>query len=106
MMGFTNYFLDKFVAPDLSQLTAVRLVDMSGRARPWVQDFLLNTFRVTVQDPFYQYFYTLLRRVTGAFYCYDLARADAIDYVSGDRNRFSKYMRALVHLEMFIANAW
>ncbi len=110
-MPFTDYALDTFVAPKLSQLTACGappLSDRSAKVDYWVREFSLHSMlRVRVEETHRQYIFNFLRRAEGAFHEYDIGRQFLKDYVDGgNRDSVSRYLRAVLHLEVCISQAY
>lgn len=106
----SNYSLDKFVAPKMSEFTSANVPDMSehdGQQHFWTLNFVLNTMlRVDVAQPYRAWIYAFLRYTQAAFDEYELARQAAIEYLSGNRHQhISPYLRALYHYEAFLAQA-
>lgn len=109
-MGLSNYALDKFVAPHLSELTECEVPDMSdhdGQCDQWVLNFVLNSMlRVEISQPTRPFCFTFLRRAEAAFYEYDNARKSLLGYLSGERHAVSRYLRAVLHFESFLSQAY
>ena len=101
-MPLTNYFREKYIAPQLSEITEVRLIDISEHEDEWLSTFDLNHFRITWKEPFLQYIGNFLRRVEGAFHFYKLARSSLDEYIRSGKS-LSRYRIALLYLESFLA---
>ncbi len=106
----SNYALDKFVAPKLSELTECNIPDMSnhfGQADHWVTNFILNSIlRIPVEPKPKQYIIFFLRRAEAAFREYQNARRTLVAYVKYGREKGSVYFEALFHVEICIAQMW
>jgi hypothetical protein len=106
----SNYALDKFVAPKMSELTECSIRDMSNYSSQsvhWLSNFVSNSiFGPRVEPKPMQYAFFFLRRVEAAFREYDSARCALYDYLSGERERVSVYFKALFHFETCIAQIW
>lgn len=107
-MPLTNYSLDNFVAPHLSELTQNNAPELRMDQQDyWVRNFILNTlFGVRLLDPHRQYVYNFLRKVEAAFYEYGNARLLLEEYIIIGRDAVSKYLTAVIHFESCQAQAY
>lgn len=108
---WSDYALDKFVAPEMSKFTAASIPDVSkyqDNREFWVRHFFLSTVtRATPSDPIRQYMANFLRRTEMAFQEYELARGRTVQYLETPRGRgVSHYMAAIGHWEVFLGQAW
>lgn len=80
------------------------------RSAHWLQNFILNSIvRVSVESPYRQYIFNLLRRSVDCFREHDLARAATGRYLEGvgaQRRDFAEYFLALHHWEGFLSAVW
>jgi len=107
LLRLSNYALDTFCAPKLSQLTQCNAPDLSGLSEPWLRGFILNTIlRFSVPEPTKAHMFNFLRRTEAVFSEYNNARINLIEYVTSDRNTVSPYFRALLHFETLIAQLY
>jgi hypothetical protein len=106
----TNYALDKFVAPKLSELTECNIPDMSthsSQSDSWVGNFILNSiFTFQGNSLFTQYAIYVLRRAEAAFREYRNARLTLFNYVNNQQKNVSVYFEILFHVETCIAQMW
>lgn len=109
-MPLSNYALDKFVAPALSKLSECNVIDMTGfddQCEHWVANFALNSMlRVNVQAPYRAYTFMFLRRAEMSFVEHENGRVALQQYVSGDRDAITRYLRAVFHFESFVAQSY
>lgn len=106
----SNYALDKFVAPKMSELTECNIPDMSNyssRSDHWVSNFVfISLFGPQVELKLNQHAFFFLLRAEAAFREYDSAKGALCDYLSGERERVSVYFKALFHFETCIAQMY
>jgi len=108
---WSDFALDKFVAPELSKFTAASIPDVSqykeGREW-WVRNFFLSSMlRGTPDPPYRQYMLNFLRRAELSFQQYEFARERTLKYLESPRNRGTgNYMAAIGHWEVFLSQAW
>lgn len=106
----TDYFLDTYVAPQLSQLTRADMDDMSNfdpEQASWVANYILNTaFRASYAEGQRQLAMAFLRRAEYAFNEYEAARRTLSEYLAGERHRASRYYQSLLHFETFVSQAY
>jgi hypothetical protein len=107
---FTSYAKDKFIAPFMSQFTDADIPDMSqfsSEASCWISNFILNSMLLAnLKDPKRQFVFNFLRRAEAAYEQYELARTATREFLSGTRQSASRYMKAVLHWEVFLAHAW
>jgi hypothetical protein len=106
----SNYALDKFVAPKLSELTECNIPDMSthsSQSDSWVANFILNSiFTSRVNSEYTQYAIYVLRRSEAAFREYGNVRLTLYNYVNKKQKNMSVYFKILFHVESCIAQMW
>jgi len=106
----TNYALDKFVAPKLSELTECNIPDMSthsSQSDSWVANFILNSiFNFGANSEFTQYAIYFLRRAEAAFREYGNTKITLYNYVNKQHKNVSVYFEILFHVEACIAQMW
>jgi hypothetical protein len=106
----SSYAKDKFVAPEMSKLTAARIRDTSdvdAQQKHWLANFILNTiFRTDVPSPLRQQIYNFLRRSHAAFAEYALAREATLGFINGPDRSPLRYLDAIGHWEAFLAYSW
>jgi hypothetical protein len=106
----SSYAKDKFVAPEMSKLTAATIRDMShvdAQQGHWLANFILNTiFRTDVPSPLRQQIYNFLRRSHAAFAEYALAREATLGFVNGSDRSPLRYVDVIGHWEAFLAYSW
>ncbi len=109
-MPLSDYSLDKFVAPKLSQLNEWAVRDLRGCVREygcWVDNFILNSiFRVGIPRGRRQLMLYFLRKTDGALQEYEEARTFLGRYVAASRPSLSHYFHALRHFETAMMLAW
>jgi hypothetical protein len=110
-MPLSNYFKDKYVAPEISSFTSASIRDMSAVSAEqnyWLINFILNTgLRVTMNDAARQTFYNFLRRTEAAFLDYEAARQRTLKYLgSPNRDALAEYIVAIGHWEAFLSHAY
>jgi len=103
-MPLSNYSLDTFIAPRLSELTTVGAPDLRGCTKEyahWTNNFILNTiFGIRLQDRNRQLILHFLRKVEGAFQEYHEGRDFLEKYLQNPGKAVSSYFHALRHLEV------
>jgi hypothetical protein len=107
----SNYALDTFVAPKLSELTECNITDISDQleqANNWITHFVLNSiFKVVGYNPEAKASVLFfLRRAEAAFREFHYARIFLLEYLSQERENVSVYFEVLFHLETCIAQMW
>lgn len=109
-MPLSHYAMDKFVAPELSNLTECNVIDMTGhddQCQHWVANFILNAMlRVTVKEPYYAYTFKFLRGSEMSFYEHENGRLTLHDYISNRPDAIYSYLRAVYHFENFTAQSY
>lgn len=107
-MPLSNYSLDKFVAPNLSELTENSAQELiMDQQDYWVRNFILNTLLgVRLLDPYHQYIYNFLRKAESAFHEYANARLLLGEYIDQGKDAVSKYLSAVLHFEICLAQAY
>lgn len=100
----SNYALNTFIAPRLSELTECNANDMSHLKEKWLNNYILNTIvKIGETNEKNAYFINFLRRAEAIFNEYENARIALIKYISSERNNISPYFKALLHFETFFA---
>jgi hypothetical protein len=106
----SNYSIDTFVAPHLSELTSVGAPDLRGCTEEyghWVNNFILNTiFRVRLKERNRQLVLYFLRKVEGAFQEYHEGRDFLASYLQKRNEAVSAYFHALRHFEVAASLAY
>lgn len=106
-MPLTNYALDNFIAPNLSELDRNNIPDLSEHVSSWLTSFLLNSmFRFQIDDPHRQYIINFLRRVDGVFYEYQNGSKALNKYLENPNKSVSRYYRAVSHFEQVVAQTY
>lgn len=110
MGGFTNYALDRYLAPEVSRFTSAEIPDTSDYD-PESASWLASHFRYTVlrghfAPPVDALAFNYLRRAEGAFSEHANARLATLDFLARDRPSPSLYSAALLHWEFYLAQAW
>ena len=109
-MRLSDYALDKFVAPALLKLSECNAVDMTGfddQCEYWVANFVLNSLlRVNVQAPYRAYTHVFLCRAEMSFVEHENGRVALHQYVSGERDAITRYLRAVFHFGLFAAQSY
>lgn len=94
----------------MSAFTSAEIPGMSkycDQSGFWVTNFVLTTMlRVKLKDPARQYIFNYLRRAEAAYRQHDLARQATTNFLDGSRDGVSRYMMAVFHWEIFLAQAW
>jgi len=104
----SNYALDRFVAPHLSELTECNAREISsivGQSEFWLVHFILNTtLRFQIEDPARQLIFGFPRRAQAAVDEYQMGQVSLARWVGASREdrRISDVLRALRHLEAFL----
>lgn len=108
-MPFSNYFLDKFIAPGVSEFTEAEIPDMSNhdpQTKVWLANYVLNSgLRGNFTSPGNAYAFNYLRRSTAAFTEHDQARQATLAFLA-NRESVSNYAAAVLHWEFFAGQAW
>lgn len=108
-MQFSSFFLDKYVAPEISSFTAASIPDVSAISAEqghWLANFILSSgFRVTMDDQLRRTLYNFLRRTEAAFREYEAARQSTLKYLA-NRDAVSEYLVAIEHWEVFLSQAY
>jgi hypothetical protein len=103
-VSLSDYSLDTFVAPHLSELTSLGAPDLEGctdQYGNWVNNLILNTiFRVRLKAPSSQLVLHFLRNVEGAFQEYHEGRDFLASYLQKRNKAVSSYFHALRHFEV------
>ena len=109
-MPFTNYAVDNFISPNLSQLTECNAPDLASRfpnAESWFVNFILNSmYGHPIGEEGRKFCYLFLRKAEAAFINYGLARAALEEFIGSltDGNRrLVPYFRALHFFEATLA---
>lgn len=107
-MTLTNYSLDNFVAPHLSEITVNSAPEvMTDQQNYWVRNFILNTLiGVRLLNPARQYIMNFLRKTESSFHEYSNARLLLSEYIASDRDAISKYLSAVLHYEVCLAQTY
>jgi len=110
MAQFSNYVIDKFIAPNASSFTQAEIPDLSGydkESSHWVANFFLNSvLRATWEPPYNAYMYNYLRRAEAAFREHQAARNETLSFIESGRQSTNKYTAALFHWETFLSQSW
>jgi len=110
MAQFSNYVIDKFIAPNASSFTQADIPDMSSydeQSTHWTSNFFLNSvLRATWKPPYNAYMYNYLRRTEAAFIEHDLARTETLAFIEFGRQSSRRYTAALFHWESFLGQSW
>jgi hypothetical protein len=98
-MPLSNYSLNKFVAPKLSELRTVGAPDLRSCTKEygnWVNNFILNTIlKVRLPKRKRQLVMYFLRKVEGAFYEYHEGRNFLEGYLQNQGQAISLYFHSL-----------
>ena len=107
-MSLSNYSVDNFVAPHLSELTVNNAPELiMDQQDCWVRNFILNTlFRLKPIDPYRQLIYNFLRKTESAIHEYANARLLLGEYIDQGKDAISKYLTAVLHFETCLAQAY
>jgi len=109
-LSLSNYALDHFVAPRMSELKECHIPEVSNfddRSDSWVTNFIMNSIlRKPTKTDIDQYIIFFLRHAEASFHEYENARFSLLDYIGGERQRISVYFKALFHFEICIAQMW
>ncbi len=110
MTQFTNYAIDKFIAPNASSFMQADIPDMSSydeQSTHWVANFFLNSvLRAAWKPPYNAYMYNYLRRAEAAFIEHSLARSETLEFIESGRQSSRRYTAALFHWESFLGQSW
>lgn len=106
----SSNFLNKFVAPGISDFTSAEIPDTSEydpESSFWLANFVLNSgLRGNFNAPGNAYAYNYLRRAVAAFSEHEEARQATLDFLSSDRQSVSRYAAAPLHWEYFLGQSW
>jgi hypothetical protein len=106
---FSSFFLDKYVAPEISSFTEASIPDMSAITAEqgyWLVNFVLNSgFQVSMDDALRRTLYNFLRRTEAAFREYEVARQSTLEYLA-NRDAISGYIVAVGHWEVLLSQAY
>lgn len=107
---FSNYVLEKYIAPEISSFKKAEIPDMSNWAKEapnWVGNFFLNSILVTsYKPPFNAYAFNFLRRAQAAFIEHKSAREATYSFLESGGQSPTRYCLALFHWETFLGQAW
>jgi len=107
---FSTYFLDKFVAPGITDFTSAEIPDMTAydpESRFWLANFVLNSgLGGNFHPPGNAYAYNYLRRAVAAFSEHEEARKATLGFLSSNRQSLSRYAAATLHWEFFLGQSW
>jgi len=110
MAQFSNYVIDKFIAPNASSFTQAEIPDMSAydkESSHWVANFFLNSvLRAAWKPPYNAYMYNYLRRAEAAFREHHAARTETLAFIESGRQSTKRYTAALFHWEGFLGQSW
>lgn len=102
----TNYFLDKFVAHKLSELTICGALEIDAEPN-WLGNFIFRTAFIGMPaEKDRAYVFNYLRRAGGALHSYRQARQALIEHLNTPRNDLSHYFKALLNFEVSIAQCY
>ncbi len=102
-MPLSDYALDKFVAPKLSELTACG-ADKLAEPENLLSNFILNNIVVVrYVEPMRANAFNMIRRVDQASYEYEQGRDNLSKYLNTPPEVISPYFRALSHFEQCVA---
>jgi hypothetical protein len=107
---WSTFFLDKFVAPGISEFTNAVIPEMSEHdpeSKFWLANFVLNSgFGANFNPPGNAYAYNYLRRAVAAFSEHEEARQATQAFLSSGRQSLSRYAAAVLHWEFFLGQSW
>lgn len=110
MARFSNYVIDRFIAPNASSFTQADIPDMSEydeQSKHWIANFFLNSiFRAAWKPPYNAYMYNYLRRAEAAFLEHGRARYETLTFIESGRQSTGRYTAALFHWESFLGQSW
>jgi hypothetical protein len=110
MGQFSNFVLDAFIAPGVSELSSVSIPDMSAhdpQSTHWVSNFFLNSMlRAKWKPPLNAYAYNYHRRAQAAFSAHGLAREATLAFLDGGKQSPNRYATALLQWEIFLGQSW
>jgi len=102
----SGYFLDKFVAHKMSELTECGAPELSMESS-WLNDFILSSFSRNHPPDRRAHPFEFIRRTEGAFSTYREARAALIEYIeAASSSVISPYFRALLYFELCLSQCW
>ncbi len=109
-MQFSDYFLDTFIAPELSKFTVAEIPDLSeigDETHVWIRNYMLSTATGLASPdwagrPLY---YNFLRKTQGALGEYSLARRGTLRFLDA-RDLYTVYIDAINHWESTLSLAW
>jgi hypothetical protein len=108
-MRFSNYFLDEFVAPGLSEFTVAKIPDLRAafpQAPHWLANHILNSaFRARFKHGIRQLIIGYLRHSSSSFDAYHRAREITVMFIQGrsiGEQPISLYFSAVDAWETFI----
>jgi hypothetical protein len=102
----SNYFLDRYVAHKLSQLTECGAPELPTKRRLWLGDFISRTWFIDLPEKWRAYVFNFLRRTEGALAEYDDAREALIEYLNTSATTVSPYFRSLLAFEVCISQLY
>lgn len=106
-MVLSSYSLDKFVAHQLSKVTACGAPDLGEAKKSFLNAFIMNTMLgVTIEPKTKAFLFNYLRRVEGAFRTYHSARNALTNYISTPSDVISPYFEALLEFEVCVAQSY
>lgn len=109
-MQFSNYVLEKYIAPEISTFKSANIPDMSNWAKEapnWVSNFFLNSTLVSgFKPPMNAYAFNFLRRAQAAYIEHKQARDATYSFLETGGQSPTRYCLALFHWETFFGQAW
>jgi len=102
----TDYFLDNFVAPKLSQLTKCGARDL-GTTPNWLGTFILRDVFQGAYNPNARAFgFNFIRIVTGERHEYEKGRQKLHEHLATPRSHISAYFEAILSFEICISQSY
>jgi hydroxymethylpyrimidine pyrophosphatase-like HAD family hydrolase len=106
----SNYFLDKYISRDLSNLTIYNIPEISDENKQveFVNTFILSSVFVSqVEEKDRIYIMNFLRKVESTRDCYLQAKENLSEYLQDtDRKRVSSYFSAIMKFEILISHIY
>lgn len=103
----SNYFLDHFVAYDLSKLNLCCFPVLSIEHNKWLNHFILNSaFKYKYENSSKGNRFNFIRKIQNAIISYELGKKALEEYLSLPRNTISPYFISLFHFEDCIGQCY
>ena len=103
----SDYFLDNFVAYDLSKLKVCCFPNLSIEYNKWLNHFILNSaFKYKLENPIRRNLFNFVRKTQNAIISYEIGKNSLDEYLMSPRNTISPYFISLFQFENCIGQCY